>query len=47
MESIETEEFSLADVKESGTQQVKLHLPAGVTVTNPTVTAEIKVGPMQ
>ena len=34
-------------VKESGTQQVKLHLPAGVTATNPTVTVEIKVGPMQ
>ena len=44
---IETEAFSLADVKESGTQQVKLHLPAGVTATNPTVTVEIKVGPMQ
>lgn len=44
---IETEAFSLADVKESGTQQVKLHLPAGVTATNPTVTVEIKVGAMQ
>ena len=45
--SIGTEEFSLSDVTESGTRQVRLRLPEGVTVTDPNVTVEIKVGAMQ
>lgn len=45
--SIETEDFSLSDVKESGTRQVHLRLPNGVTAANQTVTAEIKVGTIQ
>ncbi|MFC2341903.1 MAG: YbbR-like domain-containing protein [Selenomonas artemidis] len=45
--SIETEELSLADVKENETRRVKLRLPAGVTVTDPNVTVEIKVGAMK
>ena len=44
---IGTEEFSLSDVTESGTRQVRLRLPEGVTVTDPNVTVEIKVGAMQ
>lgn len=41
---IGTEEFSLADVRASEKRQVRLSLPAGVTVTDPNVTVEIKVG---
>ena len=44
---IETEEFSLADVKETEKRPVRLMLPAGVTVAEPNVTVEIKVGAMQ
>ena len=45
--SIETEEFSLADVRETQKRQVKLVLPDGVTVADPNVTVEIKVGAMR
>ena len=45
--SIDTEEISLADVKENETRRVQLRLPAGVTVTDPNVTVEIKVGAMR
>ncbi|EFW30294.1 YbbR-like domain-containing protein [Selenomonas artemidis] len=45
--SIDTEELSLADVKENETRRVQLRLPAGVTVTDPNVTVEIKVGAMK
>ena len=47
IEGIGTEEFSLSDVTESTKRQVRLHLPEGVTVTDPHVTVEIKVGAMQ
>lgn len=45
--SIETEDFSLADVHATEKRQVRLVLPAGVTVTDPNVTVEIKVGAMK
>ena len=45
--SVATEEFSLADVRATEQRQVRLALPAGVTVTNPNVTVGIKVGAMQ
>jgi hypothetical protein len=45
--SISTEEFSLANVRETEKRQVQLALPSGVTVTNPNVTVEIKVGAMK
>ena len=45
--SIGTEEFSLSDVHETEKRQVKLRLPAGVTVTDPNVTVEVKVGDMR
>ena len=45
--SIGTEEFSLADVHETGKRQVRLVLPAGVTVADVNVTVEIKVGAMK
>ena len=41
---IGTEEFSLADVRATEKREVRLQLPEGVTVTNPHVTVEIKVG---
>ena len=44
---IGTEEFSLSDVHETEKRQVKLRLPAGVTVTDPNVTVEVKVGDMR
>jgi len=43
---IGTEEFSLADVRATEKREVRLQLPEGVTVTNPNVTVEIKVGAM-
>ena len=43
---IQTEEFSLAKVQGTEQHQVLLQLPPGVTVTNPNVTVEIKVGAM-
>lgn len=43
---IKTQEFSLAHVKETEKRQVQLQLPEGVTVTDPNVTVEIKVGAM-
>ena len=43
---IGTEEFSLADVRTTEKREVRLQLPEGVTVTNPHVTVEIKVGAM-
>jgi len=43
---IGTEEFSLADVRATEKREVRLQLPEGVTVTNPHVTVEIKVGAM-
>lgn len=45
--SIGTEEFSLAQVRETEKRQVKLVLPAGVTAADSNVTVEIKVGAMQ
>ena len=45
--SIGTEEFSLADVHTTEKRTVKLVLPPGVTVTDPNVTVEIKVGAMK
>ena len=45
--SIATEEFSLSHVRETEQRQVRLALPEGVTVTDPNVTVEIKVGAMQ
>ena len=45
--SIGTEEFSLADVHATEHRTVKLVLPPGVTVTDPNVTVEIKVGAMK
>ena len=45
--SIETEEFSLSEVRETEKRSVKLALPAGVTAADPNVTVEIKVGAMQ
>lgn len=45
--SIETEELSLSDVKKNETRRVQLRLPEGVTVTDPKVTVEIKVGALQ
>lgn len=45
--SIETEELSLSDVKKNETRRAQLRLPEGVTVTDPNVTVEIKVGAMQ
>ena len=45
--SIGTEEFSLSHVRETEKRQVKLALPEGVTVADPNVTVEIKVGAMQ
>jgi len=41
---IGTEEFSLADVRATEKREVRLQLPKGVTVTDPNVTVEIKVG---
>ena len=41
---IGTEAFSLADVRATEKREVRLQLPEGVTVTNPNVTVEIKVG---
>lgn len=40
---IETEKISLSDVKKTMDKTVKLHLPDGVTVTNPEVTVHIEV----
>ena len=45
--SIGTEEFSLAQVRETEKRQVKLVLPAGVTAADSNVTVEIKVGALQ
>ena len=45
--SIETEEFSLSEVRETEKRSVKLALPAGVTAADPNVTVEIKVGAMK
>ena len=45
--SIGTEEFSLAQVRETEKRQVKLVLPAGVTAADSNVTVEIKGGAMQ
>ena len=45
--SVSTEEFSLVDVHATERRQVRLQLPAGVTVTNPNVTVQIKVGEMK
>ena len=47
IDHIETAEFSLADVKQTESRQVRLYLPEGVTVTDPNVTVTIKVGAMQ
>lgn len=47
IDHIETEEFSLADVKQTESRQVRLRLPEGVTVTDPNVTVTIRVGAMQ
>ena len=47
IDHIETVEFSLADVKQTESRQVRLYLPEGVTVTDPNVTVTIKVGAMQ
>ena len=44
--SIETEEFSLADVQKTEKRQVRLSLPVGVTAADPNVMVEIQVGAM-